>query len=1178
MMDDTVADANTSAIEKASFVVYHVADGRRFRVHLRLSDFARLRVEKMRRTIAGVAKLDPHSFDIYIDAVKLDDRMSGFDSGLVPDAIVCLRPRLPVATASTTAAMRARSDPVSAPTHHTVPATARVVDASSSHTHAGGTAAESARTASFDDDTDEQEEQQQHGYEGDNGGASPAPECLVTYGGLNARQRALQERWLGEAVRSGVVASQSRSRSREHPSPSPSEQRREAQQHHAIIGGESGSPRTHPRNTSTIHAQSPTPWQDAGVRAHHEDRAMTVVDLRSARGAGTPLPSSVTSQQPLPRVAPTAVLRLDDESFFDEATADSAPAMLDLSSYRNGARRQQGYAHQTSALPQQTPSSTAVEPPFFAAAAAAPFSSPIRLPSEEQKDPPRPAPQSHQVLSGRSGGASQNELFATTTRSRQQHAAGQEREPEAPPTAVRTTSSIRATTEQQAPELTAAKAAAKESTPTASTTPPRAMRNVGSDIVHTGSSNSGSVDEVWRLYDQDARQWSGERARLRAENERLSWTLRRVQSLYNGGDGDGDPQQHASGADVTTRLLALDDARLEAIGEQRRLASLAACMEGELGDLRTMLAEATLQRDNARAAVDTARLTPTERATVETQGQHVAESRRLRKVCEEYLEAAHKASVLATTARAELEALKGGVRVIVRLRPPNDSLLSSSKHHAKGFSSFRPVATMTITQPPKTEVIADTARNVVVSLNPVLATKTYEFSRVYDDRATQQTLFDQDIAPLVRRVVDGVNACVLAYGQTGSGKTYTVFGADDREENENGGSGASDDEDVGFVERAVELIFAMLQAGQCNSGGGMSTSSSPSTAFGLDVSVVELHLDSVRDLLAGATGAAAGNGAAAQASTTPRMSLGPSSADNPHHRHVLRLQLEAERRCAVRLTADGAVVVGATRRAVRSAVEAIGIIREAAAARQVRETALNAASSRSHALVTLTLRRAGVESRLVVVDLAGSERVSRSLSHGDSLKEAQFINKSLSALGDVISARAQTATAGGGSSSSSASPATTHVPYRNSKLTALLQPCLHGAASLVVVIACIAPTWSCADARAPGGWVGEDNTEESLSTLTFASRARCVRNVLMTRPPYTSTPGAVVGFGSDASSGTAIDGAPRPALARVAPSFVNRPATPKPLHADQSTARHKPVAGRTASPPVTPHRGAVTHR
>lgn len=142
--------------------------------------------------------------------------------------------------------------------------------------------------------------------------------------------------------------------------------------------------------------------------------------------------------------------------------------------------------------------------------------------------------------------------------------------------------------------------------------------------------------------------------------------------------------------------------------------------------------------------------------------------------------------------------------------------------------------------------------------------------------------------------------------------------------------------------------------------------------------------------------------------------------------------------------------------------------------RKVGETAMNKDSSRSHSIFTIYIETAedGTDGnqrfragKLNLVDLAGSERQSKTNATGDRLKEAQKINLSLSALGNVISALVY--------------GKATHIPYRDSKLTRLLQDSL-GGNTKTVMIAAISPA--------------DYNYEETLSTLRYASRAKNIKN------------------------------------------------------------------------------------
>uniref|UniRef100_A0A1D2ACD9 Kinesin-like protein n=1 Tax=Auxenochlorella protothecoides TaxID=3075 RepID=A0A1D2ACD9_AUXPR len=281
-------------------------------------------------------------------------------------------------------------------------------------------------------------------------------------------------------------------------------------------------------------------------------------------------------------------------------------------------------------------------------------------------------------------------------------------------------------------------------------------------------------------------------------------------------------------------------------------------------------------------------------------------------------------------------------------------------------------------------------------------TQEFEFGTVADAGVSQAELFEE-VAPLVRSVADGHNVCIFAYGQTGSGKTHTVTGPA---------------HDPGLAARAADALCALASA-------------EGAERRALEVGMLEVYGDVVRDLLAGPDGAA---GAALEVS-----GLGPGQVAD----------------CRAR-------VPGLGWRPVAGREDVLALLREGCAARATAGTALNAASSRSHAVLSIRASDpdglAGA-SVLHLVDLAGSERVARSEVTGQQLREAQAINKSLSALGDVMAALATRAP---------------HVPFRNSRLTQVLQDSLCGS-SKVLLVCCLDPD----PASAP----------ESLSSLAFAARA-----------------------------------------------------------------------------------------
>ncbi|XP_075093994.1 kinesin-like protein KIN-14I [Nicotiana tabacum] len=283
--------------------------------------------------------------------------------------------------------------------------------------------------------------------------------------------------------------------------------------------------------------------------------------------------------------------------------------------------------------------------------------------------------------------------------------------------------------------------------------------------------------------------------------------------------------------------------------------------------------------------------------------------------------------------------------------------------------------------------------------------KSFNFNKVFGSCATQGEVFS-DTRPLIRSVLDGFNVCIFAYGQTGSGKTYTMTGPKNITEQSQG---------VNY--RALGDLFLLADQRK--------------DTFHYDVSVqmIEIYNEQVRDLLV-------------------------SDGVN--------------KRLEIRSASQGLSVPDASLLRVTSTCDVIDLMNLGQKNRSVGATALNDRSSRSHSCLTVHVQGRDLTSGAILrgcmhlVDLAGSERVNKSEVTGDRLKEAQHINKSLSALGDVISALAQK---------------NAHVPYRNSKLTQLLQDSLGGQAKTLMFVH-ISP-----EPEAVG---------ETISTLKFAERVSTV--------------------------------------------------------------------------------------
>ncbi|XP_016555905.1 kinesin-like protein KIN-14C isoform X2 [Capsicum annuum] len=282
--------------------------------------------------------------------------------------------------------------------------------------------------------------------------------------------------------------------------------------------------------------------------------------------------------------------------------------------------------------------------------------------------------------------------------------------------------------------------------------------------------------------------------------------------------------------------------------------------------------------------------------------------------------------------------------------------------------------------------------------------RSFKFNTVYSPASTQAQVYS-DIQPFVQSVLDGYNVCIFAYGQTGSGKTYTMTGPE----------GASE-ESWGVNFRALNDLFRISQMRE------------NTFKYEIKVQMMEIYNEQVRDLLS---------------SDGSQKRLGILSTSQP----------------------NGLAVPEASMFPVNGTTDVLDLMDTGLNNRAKGSTAMNDRSSRSHSILTIHVQGKDIKSgslmhsSLHLVDLAGSERVDRSEVTGDRLKEAQHINKSLSALGDVISALAQK---------------NAHIPYRNSKLTQVLQASLGGQAKTLMFVQLNPEVAS---------------YSESMSTLKFAERA-----------------------------------------------------------------------------------------
>ncbi|XP_074121268.1 kinesin-like protein KIF25 [Sminthopsis crassicaudata] len=404
--------------------------------------------------------------------------------------------------------------------------------------------------------------------------------------------------------------------------------------------------------------------------------------------------------------------------------------------------------------------------------------------------------------------------------------------------------------------------------------------------------------------------------------------------------------------------------------------------------------------------------------------------------------------------------LRGNIRVHCRIRPllPFDTESGDPAFHNRLISLSEKV------------VHATDDETVLVKCNRPghpLVNKTFQFERVYNPLESQKIVFG-DVCPLLTSLLDGYNVCIMTYGQTGSGKSYTMLGPHSESDPI---SSSEADQEMGIIPRAAGELFRLLSENQ-------------TVNSRVEVSVVEIYNNELFDLLAKDSSGIFG--VKRDVITTKE---GKSNVP------LLIYEL------------------------VESPAEFMRLINKSLQLRVKHPTLVHADSSRSHLVVTITLtisvpfdsfadqqssqnlckeilcitpqkvmkgekpsffsrglspaptpldpteHQKQVQTKLQLVDLAGSECVGMSGVTGTSLRETSFINRSLAALADVLGALSEHRG---------------HIPYRNSKLTHLLQDSIGGDAKLLVML-CVSPC--------------QKYLAETLQSLGFGSRARQVQKV-----------------------------------------------------------------------------------
>ncbi|KAM8976681.1 kinesin heavy chain isoform 1-T1 [Pelodytes ibericus] len=319
----------------------------------------------------------------------------------------------------------------------------------------------------------------------------------------------------------------------------------------------------------------------------------------------------------------------------------------------------------------------------------------------------------------------------------------------------------------------------------------------------------------------------------------------------------------------------------------------------------------------------------------------------------------------------------------------------------KVLCRFRPLNQAEVTRGDKFIPVFQGDDSVIVGGKP------YAFDRVFPPNTTQEQVYHACAMQIVKDVLAGYNGTIFAYGQTASGKTHTMEGK------------LHDPQMMGIIPRIARDIFNHIYSMDEN------------LEFHIKVSYFEIYLDKIRDL------------------------LDVSKTNLSVHEDKNRVPF----------------VKGCTERFVSSPEEILDVIDEGKSNRHVAVTNMNEHSSRSHSIFLINIKQENVETelklsgKLYLVDLAGSEKVSKTGAEGAVLDEAKNINKSLSALGNVISSLAE------GSKG--------YVPYRDSKMTRILQDSLGGNCRTTMFICC-----------SPSSY----NDAETKSTLMFGQRAKTIKN------------------------------------------------------------------------------------
>ena len=385
-----------------------------------------------------------------------------------------------------------------------------------------------------------------------------------------------------------------------------------------------------------------------------------------------------------------------------------------------------------------------------------------------------------------------------------------------------------------------------------------------------------------------------------------------------------------------------------------------------------------------------------------------------------------------------IQQLKGNIRVCVRVRPMiGDEAAKAVECDDKDQLSF------------PDDLSVEVSRAQATVTKTVARKNLFTYDKTFNGESSQEAVFGE-VSEFVQSAIDGKRVCVFCYGITGSGKTYTM-GTDVGDLSSSVTNDGAMPENAGIVPRTIKLLMDTLATDQ---------------SAEVTTTCLEVYNEQVRDLFGDKKKTQPKKKQTqARECAMPGMRNGPAKGaaglaakkkkDDEEHKvdpktgevsNLVAHSFSSSERVALCAKLEGAL-----------------------SGRSVSATNCNEESSRAHTVLTIKVKRKTehgtvVDGELNLVDLAGSERIALSGVTGDRQKETQAINASLSALGDVVASM----------HSSGKSSAGRHVPYRNSKLTHVLQKCLGSADAKILMFINVSPF--------PG------TLDETTNSLRFASK------------------------------------------------------------------------------------------